>query len=111
MSHNLNDPRHPWMRLNSAARTVGDDREASVPYGFATRIAALALAQERRMVSLLDRFAPRALGIACLLALGSVAVNYQSLPSKAGGTTAGFVDEIEVTPAGDAVAVVLDLAD
>lgn len=113
MSHPVNDPRHPWMRLNSAARTVRDARDAAAPFGFATRLAALALAQERRMVSVLERFSLRALVVACLLALGSVAVNYQA-PVSSPGTAIALaftVDEVEIAPVGDAVAVVLDLAD
>jgi hypothetical protein len=73
---NANQSNHPWSRLTRAARKVSDDREVSAPYGFATRIAALAMAQEQKVVSLLERFAFRALGTACGLALLSVALNY-----------------------------------
>ena len=110
MNHNLNDPRHPWARLTAAARNVRDDRDDSAPYGFATRIAALALASERRVGSLFERFALRAVGVATLLALFSVVLNYQAL-----STTSGSVlvqgDETEVVAVDDAVAIVLDLAD
>lgn len=111
MSHNVNDPRHPWMRLSSAARTVRDERDAAAPYGFATRLAALALAQERRVVSVLDRFSLRALAVACLLAVGSVGLNYQALTANPGAAPMVNIDDFEITPVGDAVAVVLDLAD
>ena len=111
MSHNVNDPRHPWMRLNSAARTVRDTRDAATPYGFATRLAALAFAHERRIVSALERVSLRALGVACLLAIGSVAFNYPALMSNHGGGMTFNVDDIETAPVGDAVSVVLDLAD
>jgi hypothetical protein len=119
MSSNFNDPRHPWARLTAAARTVRDDRDATVPYGFATRVAALALAQEEKVVSLFDRFALRALGVACLLALGSVALNYQSITSEstpAGDATpiiAGNLnlDEVVLASTTDTVAVVFDIAD
>ncbi len=107
MNRNTDDPRHPWMRLNSAARTVRDTRDTSAPYGFATRLASLALGSERRMVSLLERLSLRALYVACLLAVASVAVNYQTLLS--GGSVG--LDEFETTPVRDAVTVVLDLAD
>src|SRR5262245_12210028 len=79
MNHNINDPRHPWSRLTAAARTVRDERDESAPYGFATRIAALALSNERRVASLFERFALRAVGVATLLALFSVVLNYQAL--------------------------------
>ena len=82
MNQNLNDPRHPWSRLTAAARQVRDDRDSSAPYGFATRIAALALAQERRVASLFERFALRAVGVASLLALFSVVLNYQELSEE-----------------------------
>jgi len=46
---------------------------------FATRVAALAMAQERAVVSLFERFSLRALGVACLLAVVCVAANYSLL--------------------------------
>ena len=110
MNHNINDPRHPWSRLTAAARDVRDDRDDSAPYGFATRLAALALAQERRMASLFERFALRAVGVASLLALFSVALNYSAI-SAPSGASPGQMDEVELIAADDAVAVVLDFAD
>ena len=98
---NLNDPRHPWSRLTAAARSLPDARATSAPYGFATRMSALAMAQEVRMASLFDRFALRAVGIACLLALVSVAVNYSAL------TKASSVEDEPI--ADDPVAVLLDV--
>ena len=71
--------RDPWSRLVAAARTARDERETSAPYGFSTRIAALAWAPEPRLGLLFERFALRALALACLLALGSVALNYPVL--------------------------------
>lgn len=106
MSPNLNDPRHPWARLTSAARTVRDDSDTSAPYGFATRLAALALVQERRVVSLLERFSFRAIGVAALLALCSVALNYQEITA----TGSAAYNEEEMLHADDAVTIVLDLS-
>jgi hypothetical protein len=108
MIPNHHDPRHPWTRLVAAARTVRDDRDTAAPFGFATRI--VALAHERGMVSLLERLSLRALGVACLLAIASVAANYQALlpGSSAAVTTHEF---LEAAPVRDAVTVVLDLAD
>ena len=103
---NLNDPRHPWTRLVAAARQAPDDRDARAPYGFSTRIAALAASGEFRVHSLFERFAFRAVGLACILALASVAVNYSALTTSR-TTTA----EDEVIPVDDAVSVVLDFAD
>ena len=109
MNHNINDPRHPWSRLTAAAREARDERDDSAPYGFATRIAALAFAQERRVASLLERFALRAVGVATLLALFSVVLNYQALSTGSAGLAQA--DETEMVPVDDAVAIVLDLAD
>lgn len=106
---NLNDPRHPWSRLLAAARLAPDDRDTSAPYGFATRAVALALAlrSERSMASLLERFSLRAVGVAALLALLSIALNYQHV-TKSGGTVAAL--DREMLPADDAVAIVLDFS-
>lgn len=97
---NPNDPKHPWARLAAAARRVPDDRDTAAPYGFATRVAALGLAQERVVASLVERFALRALGVACLLALLSVAMNYSALTK----TTAAEDEPV----ADDPVAALLD---
>jgi len=116
---NLNAPRDPWARLTAAARQVQDDRDVSVPYGFATRVAALAYAQERKAASLFDAFALRALGVAALLAVFSVAMNYNDIlgfAAPSADKTATVVAAAEpsneiILPTTDAVAVVLDIAD
>lgn len=105
---NLNDPRHPWTRLTAAARQLPDHRDAAAPFGFATRVAALALGQRLQRTSLLERFALRAFSIACLLAVLSVAVNYSALTVAAPQVV---MTEDFALPPDDAVAVVLDLTD
>lgn len=113
MNHDVNDPRGAWGRLTTAARQVEDAQGTAAPYGFATRVAALALAQEARVVSVLERFAFRAVGVASLLALFSVVLNYEVLapsPTASAPPAAAF-DETELMPTDDAVALVLDLAD
>ena len=75
---NTNDPRHPWQRLIAVARRADDGRDAAAPYGFATRVAALAFSQEQTLPPLILRLAPRALGIACLLMLASLVLNYKA---------------------------------
>lgn len=102
---NLNDPRHPWRRLVTAARQAQDQTPAA-PYGFATRVAARALASERRLAGVFDRFALRALGIACLLAAASIAINYSMVANSTHGAMAD--DELQMTPTEDPVAVLLD---
>jgi hypothetical protein len=96
------DPKHPWSRLVAAARRAPDERDPAAPYGFATRVAALAMTRERAVNSLLERFSLRALGIACLLAMVSVAANYSTLP--------GVVADQESVATDDPVAELVDLA-
>jgi hypothetical protein len=76
---NPSDLRHPWQRLASAARQAPDDRAKTAPYGFATRVAAQAFSGESLMPSLLSRFSLRALGLACLLMVGTAATSYSSI--------------------------------
>lgn len=118
MNHDINNPRHPWRRLTAAARTVNDDAsDRAAPYGFSTRAVALAFSQEVRLVSLFDRFALRALSVSCLLALGSVALNYQAIESVPVAPVAPVVMAASISPVDvllpqtDAVAVIFDLAD
>ncbi len=110
MTSHPNDPRHPWARLTAAARTVCDTRDTSAPFGFATRIAALAIVQERRLGSLFELFALRALVVACVLAIFSVAMNYSELTNRLSGSAQGTGDDV-LLPVNDAVTVVLALAD
>ena len=63
-------------------------------------MAALALAQERAALSFFERFAFRAVGLACLLALASVAVNYAEVTASPSTD-----DELAVD---DPVAMLLD---
>ena len=111
MNHNLNDPHHPWSRLTASARRVNDDRDTSAPYGFATRVAALAFTQEVRVGSLFERFAFRAVGVATLLALFSIVLNYQELSTTSTSPVSGQTEEVDITSTDDAVAIVLDFAD
>jgi len=68
-----------WQKLTTAARKVGDEREVTAPYGFSTRVAAMAMASERMsLAALVDRLSWRALGVAGLLAVASVAASYSS---------------------------------
>jgi hypothetical protein len=111
MNHNMNDPRHPWSRLTAAARQVDDDRDDTAPFGFATRVTALAFVREAPVASLLDRFALRAVGVATLLALFSIVLNYSALSTSGGATVAQNEESEVILPTDDAVSIVLDLAD
>jgi len=59
-----------------------DGRDVAAPYGFSTRIAALALASERRLGSLFERFALRAVSVAGILAVLSVVANFSFLSNN-----------------------------
>jgi hypothetical protein len=69
----------PWDRLVAAARRAPVPAAASAPFGFATRVAAQGLSAEPLVDAPFERMALRAMGVACLLALSAVAVNYSSL--------------------------------
>lgn len=97
----MNPPDSKWPRLAAAARSAQDPRDTAAPYGFATRVAALALAPERAS-SLLERFSLRALGLAALLALVCVAANYSTLT--------GLFREDATASSDDPVAEIVDLA-
>jgi len=105
----MNSPRipDPWSRLTAAARPLPDARETAAPYGFATRVAALALSQEWKVVSLFERFAFRAVGVSCLLALTSVIVNYSAVTSSPAVVA---IEEYSL-PTDDAIAVLVDFGD
>lgn len=105
---NLPDSRRAWSRLITATRRVADERDVTAPYGFATRVAALAFSQQHKVSSLVEQFALRAFGVACLLAVLSLAVNYSALT---GATPQLVMVEEYALPTDDAVAVVLDLTD
>ena len=76
---NPNDHNQPWARLTTAARRAPQAGDTEAPYGFATRVAALAFSAERPMRSLFERFSLRAVGVASLLAVLSVVANYSAL--------------------------------
>lgn len=105
---NPDDPHQPWRRLAAAARNARDERDATVPHGFATRVAARAFSSSGRGTSLLERFAFRAVGMAALLAVLSVAVNYPAL--NATDPSRETAEELFL-PVEDAVAVALDFGE
>ncbi len=74
----------PWDRLAAAARRApADSREASAPYGFATRVAARAFALPLPSAqSLLERLALRGLVVTSVLGLAAVGYGYTTLTSE-----------------------------
>ncbi|MEI6463262.1 MAG: hypothetical protein WCQ89_00975 [Verrucomicrobiota bacterium] len=109
MNHDITNPRHPWARLTQAARQAPVDGDTAAPFGFATRVAALA--RDLRGASLLDRFALRAVGIASILAILSVAVNYPAVSAGIFGISGVALEDIDLLSPDDAVSIVLDLGD
>ena len=101
---NLNDPQHPWPRLLAAARKSPDDRDTAAPYGFATRVSALAFTAQHGASSLFERFSLRALGVACLLTVATVAGNYSMVSNLFSG------EETAVASSDDPVAELVDVA-
>jgi hypothetical protein len=74
----------------------------TAPYGFSTRVAALAFARDRTLGSVFERFSLRALGVAALLALMSTVASY-TLLSPGGG-------EDDVLAEDTTVSALLDLS-
>ena len=95
----MNDTQHTWARLVAAARRAPDERDTTAPYGFSTRVAALAA--ERAPVSLFARYSLRALGVACLLAIASVAANYSAIAGAFSDEPAVAADD----PVAEAVSI------
>lgn len=74
----MNSHHNDWLRLAAAARRApADARDTAAPYGFSTRVAALAMAgvAERPLTALFERLSLRAVCVAGLLAAASVAAN------------------------------------
>ena len=100
----MNDPLKSWQRLVAAARQAPPAGDLSAPYGFSTRVAALAFAPPAPAASIFARYSLRAAAVAGLLALAAVAANYTAIKGA-------FVDEsVPVSPTDDPVGEVVDLA-
>jgi hypothetical protein len=97
MTHH--DPLQPWSRLTAAARNLPDERDPSAPYGFSTRVAALAFVR-RNVAPLLERLALRAFGVSCLIAVLTLALNYRAitLPAPSPIAPAEIVDLLIIDP-------------
>jgi hypothetical protein len=91
-----------WQRLVSAARRAAPAADESAPYGFSTRVAALAFERAQPSPSALARLSLRAAFIACALAVVAVAANYSAIRGA-------FEDTPAAAPGDDPVAEVVDL--
>lgn len=91
-----------WQRLVEAARRAPPAGGESAPYGFSTRVAALAFEGGRSPQPIFGRMALRAAAVACLLALAAVGLNYSAI-------TGAFEDDSAVVVNDDPVAEVVNL--
>ena len=91
-----------WQKLTALARQAGDDRDAAVPYGFSTRVAAQAVFAPSSPWAAFERFALRGLVVAAACGVAAVAMNYSILSSDqadlyATGTTDTVVELLDLS--------------
>jgi hypothetical protein len=91
-----------WQRLVEAARKASPAGDESAPFGFSTRVAAVAFEQRAVPAFNFARTSLRAAAIAGLLALAAVAVNYSAIRGAFDGADA-------VAATDDPIAEVVDL--
>lgn len=84
----------PWLKLVAAARRAPADEPMELPPGFATRVAALGLAQRREPADFFGVFALRALGLALAVVLTSAVVGFPlSTASAADNNPSDEIDD------------------
>jgi len=84
-----------WQRLVAAARQAPPDADVSAPYGFSTRVAALAQRGGRgEGVSPFTRFSLRALGLAALVMAVTVAANFKPVMNSFADDVAALSDPV-----------------
>jgi hypothetical protein len=76
----MNNPEKSWQKLVDAARRAPAEGDLAAPFGFSTRVAALAFGQ-RPAPSMFAQLSLRAAVVACALAVASVAFNYSAIVS------------------------------
>lgn len=91
--------KHPdhWQRLVALAHQTPESGDGEIPHGFATRVAARAMAARKEPADLLGLFAMRALGVALAILVTSAAV---SLPLTRSADNSNVIDD----PVADLVA-------
>jgi len=98
----MNDPQKSWKRLVDAARKAPAAPDESAPYGFSTRVAALAFAAQPPPQSAFARYSLRAVFVALALAAIAVGVNYRAI-------VGAFDDEPLPVANDDPIAEVVDM--
>jgi hypothetical protein len=92
----MNDFDKDWQRLVAAARQAPRDGDEAAPFGFSTRVAALAF-ERRPAGSMFGKYSLRAAWIACILAVVAVGANLSAILgafSDDGGTLAQNDDPV-----------------
>jgi hypothetical protein len=77
----MNNPEKSWQKLVAAARSAPKPGDEAAPFGFSTRVAALAFEQRDATASIFARFSVRAAAVACALAIAAVAINFSAITS------------------------------
>jgi hypothetical protein len=91
-----------WNRLVAAARKAAVPGDESAPFGFSTRVAALAFEQREAPASAFARLSLRAAAVAGLLAVVAVAANFSAIRGA-------FDDDNAVAASDDPIAEVVDM--
>ena len=91
-----------WQKLLAAARRAPPAGDESTPFGFSTRVAALAFERQSSRESAFARLSLRAAAVAGLLAVAAVAANYSAIMGA-------FDDDTGVAATDDPIAEVVDL--
>jgi hypothetical protein len=86
----MNEFDHQWQKLTALARQAGDPRDLAAPYGFATRVAAQAIALPPASPwAAFERFALRGLLVAAACGVAAIAFNYSIITSEQADDYAG----------------------
>jgi hypothetical protein len=91
-----------WQKLVAAARRAPPAGDESAPFGFSTRVAALAFEGRQAPAPSFARYSLRAAAVAGLLAVAAVAANYSAIMGA-------FDDDSGVAASDDPIAEVVDL--
>ena len=98
----MNAPEKSWQKLLAAARRAPPAGDESAPFGFSTRVAALAFERAAPQASAYARFSLRAAAVAGLLAVAAVAANYSAIMGA-------FDDDTPAAATDDPIAEVVDM--
>ncbi len=93
---------HQWQKLTALARQAPADRDAAIPPGFATRVAARAAAPASSPWAVFERLALRGLMVAAACSAAAIALNYSVFSSDqtdiyATGTADSIVELLDIS--------------